>query len=244
MARAPAPGRAVSPGSGGVPSGSGGAGEPEGAMASQARSAAALCALEEHVCDLLLERRKCAHRGSKVNTQTAEEVLHLDQLVFEALLNCLALPCVRRVELDVTHRLLEYVVRNQTVYSNVVSVELKALLFKVRAKVQQSDSALRERSPGGSSLSKRGRSPGGSSELSLPSALLSVDGLSAGALFSVGGGDEGGEAVAGASARLALYTGVSPGSVVTPGSGLAGAPGPAPEAALYDVARPSKRARR
>ncbi len=243
MVNAAAPGRAESPGSG---SGGGGdEGEPEDALVSQARSAAALCALEEHVCDLLLERqRKCAHRGSKVSAQLAEEVLGLDQLVLEALLNCLALPCVRRLELDVTNRLLEYVVRNQTAYSNVVSVELKALLFKVRAKVQRRDSALREGSPGGSSLSTRGRSPGGSSELSLPSALLSVDGLSAGALFAVGGGDEGGEAVVGASAGLAHDTGVSPGSRVTPGSGLAGAPGPAPEAALYEVARPSKKARR
>jgi hypothetical protein len=223
----------------------GGRGGENGALGNFARSAAALCALEEHVCDLLLERqRKSAHRGNKVSAQTAEEVLGLDQLVFEALLNCLALPCVRRVELDVTHRLLEYVVRNQTAYSNVVSVELKALLFKVRAKVQLRDSALRPRSPGGSSRSTRRRSPGGSSELSLPSALLSVDGLTAGALFAVGGGDEGGEAVAGASAGLALDTGVTPGSGVTRGSGLAAAPEPAPEAALDDVARPSKKSRR
>jgi hypothetical protein len=159
----------------------------------------------------------------------------------EGFLNCLALPCVRLAELDVTHRLLEFVVRNQTAYSNIVSVELKALLFKVRDKVHRRDPALRERSPGGSSLSTRGLSPGGSSELSLPSALLSVDGLNAGALFAVGGGgdDEDGEAEAGASAGPAPEAGVSP------DSRLAAAPVSAPpgEAVVGDAVRPSKKRR-
>ncbi len=213
-------------------------------MASAGRSAAALCALEEHVCDLLVERhRKCTHRG-KVSAQAAEEVLGLDQLLLEGFLNCLALPCVRQAELDVTHRLLEFVVRNQTAYSNVVSVELKALLFKVRAKVQRRDSVLRERSPGASSLSTRGLSPGGSSELSLPSALLSVDGLNAGALFAVGGGgggdDEDGEADAGASSGPAPEAGVSPDSRLA----AAQVSAPPGEAVVGDAVRPSKKARR